>query len=71
MRLLDRRVIQVIPSGSAEPNLLQFALLCEAASADGITMHLRSRRHVQAFDVEAMRVAIKTRLNLKWPVQRK
>ncbi|MAH40495.1 MAG: pyridoxine 5'-phosphate synthase [Puniceicoccaceae bacterium] len=50
----------------AEPNLLQFALLCESAGADGITMHLREdRRHVQAFDVEAVRVAIKTRLNLE------
>ena len=50
----------------AEPNPLQFALLCEAAGADGITMHLREdRRHVQAFDVEAVRAAIKTRLNLE------
>lgn len=50
----------------AEPNLLQFALLCEAAGADGITMHLREdRRHVQAFDVEAVKAAISTRLNLE------
>lgn len=50
----------------AEPNPLEFALLCEAAGADGITMHLREdRRHVQAFDVEAVQSAIKTRLNLE------
>lgn len=50
----------------AEPDLLQFALRCEAAGAHGITMHLREdRRHVQAFDVEAVQASIKTRLNLE------
>lgn len=53
-------------SALAEPDLLQFALLCEAAGAHGITMHLREdRRHVQAFDVEAVQASIKTRLNLE------
>ena len=50
----------------AEPKLLDFALLCEKAGADGITMHLREdRRHVQSDDVESVKNSIKTRLNLE------
>ncbi|MFP4156075.1 MAG: pyridoxine 5'-phosphate synthase [Opitutales bacterium] len=49
-----------------EPDPLDFALACEAAGADGITMHLREdRRHVQASDVERVRAQMRTRLNLE------
>lgn len=49
-----------------EPDPVTFALACEAAGADGITIHLREdRRHVQASDVRRARAQIKTRLNLE------
>jgi pyridoxine 5-phosphate synthase len=49
-----------------EPDPVEFALACEAAGADGITMHLREdRRHVQESDVERVRTQIATRLNLE------
>jgi pyridoxine 5-phosphate synthase len=49
-----------------EPDCLAFALACERAGADGITMHLREdRRHVQESDVERVRAQIATRLNLE------
>lgn len=49
-----------------EPDCVEFALLCEQAGADGITMHLREdRRHVQDSDVQRARAQIATRLNLE------
>ncbi len=49
-----------------EPDPVAFALLCEEAGADGITIHLREdRRHVQESDVRRARAQIKTRLNLE------
>lgn len=49
-----------------EPDCVEFALLCERAGADGITMHLREdRRHVQDSDVQRARAQIATRLNLE------
>lgn len=49
-----------------EPDPVAFALACEAAGADGITMHLREdRRHVQDLDVQRAREQIATRLNLE------
>jgi pyridoxine 5-phosphate synthase len=49
-----------------EPDCVAFALACEAAGADGITMHLREdRRHVQESDVQRARAQIATRLNLE------
>lgn len=49
-----------------EPDCVAFALACEAAGADGITMHLREdRRHVQDSDVRRAHAQIKTRLNLE------
>lgn len=49
-----------------EPDCVEFALLCEKAGADGITMHLREdRRHVQDSDVQRARAQIATRLNLE------
>lgn len=49
-----------------EPDVLAFTLACEAAGADGITMHLREdRRHVQQSDVDRVHAAMATRLNLE------
>lgn len=49
-----------------EPDPVTFALMGEAAGADGITMHLREdRRHVQDRDVRRARAEIATRLNLE------
>lgn len=49
-----------------EPDPVAFALACEAAGADGITLHLREdRRHVQDSDVRRARAALTTRLNLE------
>jgi len=49
-----------------EPDPVAFALLCEQAGADGITVHLREdRRHIQESDVRRMRKQIRTRLNLE------
>ena len=48
-----------------EPDPLQAARLCEAAGADGITVHLREdRRHIQDHDVEALAPAVRV-LNLE------
>jgi pyridoxine 5-phosphate synthase len=49
-----------------EPDPVAFALLCEKAGADGITIHLREdRRHIQESDVRRAREQISTRLNLE------
>jgi pyridoxine 5-phosphate synthase len=49
-----------------EPEPLRAAAACEAAGADGITVHLREdRRHIQDVDVRALRAAIRTVLNLE------
>lgn len=49
-----------------EPDCVAFALACERAGADGITMHLREdRRHVQDSDIQRAREQISTRLNLE------
>lgn len=49
-----------------EPDPVVFALLCEAAGAEGITIHLREdRRHIQESDVRRAREQISTRLNLE------
>jgi len=49
-----------------EPDPVAAALLAEMAGADGITGHLRGdRRHIQDRDVEVLRKAVKTRLNLE------
>ncbi len=48
-----------------EPDPLQAAALCEAAGADGITVHLREdRRHIQDHDVEGLARAVRV-LNLE------
>ena len=49
-----------------EPDPVAFALLCEQAGADGITMHLREdRRHVQDSDIRRAHEQINTRLNFE------
>jgi pyridoxine 5-phosphate synthase len=49
-----------------EPDPAGAALLCEAAGAHGITVHLREdRRHIQDRDVVTVRRIIRTRLNLE------
>jgi pyridoxine 5-phosphate synthase len=48
-----------------EPDPLEAAALCEAAGADGITVHLREdRRHIQDADVERLAPAVRV-LNLE------
>ena len=48
------------------PSLVQAALICEEAGADGITVHLREdRRHIQDQDIFDLMGALKTRLNLE------
>jgi pyridoxine 5-phosphate synthase len=52
--------------GTAYPSAVRAATLCEAAGADGITVHLREdRRHIEDADVERMRKEIETLLNLE------
>jgi pyridoxine 5-phosphate synthase len=50
---------------TTEPDPLDAARLCEAAGADGITVHLREdRRHIQDDDVERLAPAVRV-LNLE------
>ncbi len=52
--------------GARYPNVIRAALICEAAGADAITLHLREdRRHIQDADVEALRGMLQTRMNLE------
>ncbi len=52
--------------GTEYPDVLTAACYCEAAGADGITIHLREdRRHIQDADVYALRDALKVRMNLE------
>jgi pyridoxine 5-phosphate synthase len=48
------------------PSVVEAALLCEKAGADGVTVHLRQdRRHIQDYDVYTLREVLKTKLNLE------
>ncbi len=52
--------------GTAYPDPVEAAALCELAGADGITVHLREdRRHISDRDVEVLRRTVKTLLNLE------
>lgn len=52
--------------GEHEPDPVRAAAVCEAAGADGITIHLREdRRHIQDADARALRASVTTRLNLE------
>src|SRR5262245_7126469 len=49
-----------------EPNPVSAAVICELAGADGITTHLRSdRRHIQDYDLIAMKRAVTTHLSFE------
>lgn len=49
-----------------EPNPVSAAVICELAGADGITTHLRSdRRHIQDYDLIALKQAVITHLNVE------
>lgn len=49
-----------------EPNPVSAAVICELAGADGITTHLRGdRRHIQDYDLIALRQVVVTHLNLE------
>ncbi len=51
---------------TVEPDPLMAAQIAEKVGADGITVHLREdRRHIQDHDVERIRAAIQTPLNLE------
>ena len=55
--------------GTRYPSVLQAALMAESAGADSITLHLREdRRHIQDRDVEILREALQTRMNLEMAV---
>jgi pyridoxine 5-phosphate synthase len=48
------------------PDPLYAALVAEQSGADSITLHLREdRRHIQDHDVQRMRAALQTRMNLE------
>ena len=52
--------------GTTYPSPVDAALAVEAAGADYITLHLREdRRHIQDRDVEELRAALRTRMNLE------
>jgi len=52
-----------------DPDPVMAALVAEQSGADSITLHLREdRRHIQERDVEVMREALKTRMNLEMAV---
>jgi pyridoxine 5-phosphate synthase len=49
-----------------EPSVLEAARICEQAGAHGITVHLRGdRRHIQDRDIEELRAAVTTYLNVE------
>ena len=52
-----------------EPDPVQAAKECEKAGCDGIVCHLRKdRRHINDADLEALREAVSTRLNMEMSV---
>ncbi|HTH50748.1 MAG TPA: pyridoxine 5'-phosphate synthase [Pyrinomonadaceae bacterium] len=49
-----------------EPSVLAAARTCEAAGAHGITVHIRGdRRHIQDHDIEELKSAVTTYLNVE------
>ncbi len=52
--------------GENNPDLVRFALACEAAGAQGITIHPRpDERHIRRSDVPLLKQAISTELNIE------
>jgi pyridoxine 5-phosphate synthase len=55
--------------GTPYPDPLHAALMAEQSGADSITLHLREdRRHIQDRDVEIIKAALQTRMNLEMAV---
>ncbi len=55
--------------GTDYPDPVQAALLAEKAGADSITLHLREdRRHIQDHDLERLKAAMQTHMNLEMAV---
>ncbi len=55
--------------GTRYPDPVQAAFVAEQAGADAITLHLREdRRHIQERDVEVLKGALQTRMNLEMAV---
>ena len=55
--------------GTDYPDPVKAALMAEQAGADSITLHLREdRRHIQDHDLERLRDAMKTHMNLEMAV---
>jgi pyridoxine 5-phosphate synthase len=51
---------------TVEPSVLAAARTCEQAGAHGITVHLRAdRRHIQDHDIDELRAAVTTYLNVE------
>ena len=51
---------------TVEPSVLEAARICEEAGAHGITVHIRGdRRHIQDLDIEQLRDAVKSYLNVE------
>ena len=52
--------------GENNPDLVRFALACEAAGAQGITVHPRpDERHIRRSDVPLLKEAVTTELNME------
>ena len=52
--------------GTKYPSLIEAARICEDSGADSITLHLREdRRHIQDYDVEALKQSLTTKMNLE------
>ena len=52
--------------GTKYPSLIDAARICEDSGADSITLHLREdRRHIQDYDVEALKHSLTTKMNLE------
>lgn len=52
--------------GENNPDLVRFALTCEAAGAEGITVHPRpDERHIKRVDVPMLKKAISTEFNIE------
>lgn len=55
--------------GTDYPDPVEAALLAEKAGADSITLHLREdRRHIQDHDLERLKAAMQTHMNLEMAV---
>jgi pyridoxine 5-phosphate synthase len=55
--------------GTRYPDPVQAAIEAEQAGADAVTLHLREdRRHIQERDVELLKSALQTRMNLEMAV---